>query len=113
MGRQCELLGKSRSWYYYRGPSQSKRTEQDRRNLEVVEQIHDEIPFYGYRKAACEARARGHEISAKQMLRLRRKSNIRALRLPPPTSTPRTAHATYPYLLQGREKSLRERGLAG
>ena len=64
--------------------------------------MHAEIPFYGYRKAACEAGERGWDISAKQMLRVRRENNIRALKLPPPTSTPRTAHATYPYLLAGR-----------
>lgn len=37
------------------------------------------------------------------MLRIRREENIRAVRVPPPTSTPRTAHAVYPYLLSGRE----------
>lgn len=50
-----------------------------------------------------EADERGFDISAKQMLRIRREQNIRAVHVPPPTSTPRTAHAVYPYLLSGRE----------
>lgn len=47
-----------------------------------------------------EARERGYEIPPERMRRLRGLRGIRALRLPPPTSTPRTAHATYPYLLK-------------
>jgi putative transposase len=101
--RQCELLGRSRSWYYYRGGRNSRRQEHEQRLATVAEEVHAEIPFYGYRKAAFEAAERGWDISVKQMLRVRRENNIRALRLPPPTSTPRTAHARYPYLLDNRE----------
>jgi len=68
----------------------------------MAEEVHVEIPFYGHRKADCEAAERGWDISAKQMLRVRRENNSRALNLPPHTSTPRKAYATYPYLLAGR-----------
>ena len=93
-------MGKSRSWYYYRPRVDPEREEQERADTEVIEEIHEDIPFYGYRKASLEAAERGHYISPARMLRLRESCGIRALTLPPPTSTPRTAHATYPYLLK-------------
>jgi putative transposase len=96
-------LGKSRSWYYYRPRRNPKPEEQDRRKRAAAEAVHNDIPFYGYRKAALEAQERGHNITFKQMLRLRRECRIHAVQVPPPTSTPRTAHAQYPYLLKGKQ----------
>lgn len=66
--------------------------------------LKDEIPFYGYRKMALEMAERyGIPISFKRTYRLWCELGLHAVQLPPPTSTPRTAHAVYPYLLKGKK----------
>lgn len=106
MSKQCELLGKSRSWYYYRSQPDENRMRREREDEEMVEQISEEIPYYGYRKVALEIRERyGLDLSFKRTQRLRKKLGLRAVTLPPPTSMPRTAHAVYPYLLKGKRIS--------
>lgn len=101
IARQCELLGKSRSWYYYRPYTRQDRLETDNADKELIEEISEEIPFYGYRKIALEAGSRSRPLSFKRAYRLCRELDIAAVRLPPPTSSPYTAHAVYPYLLRG------------
>ena len=97
------MLGKSRSWYYYRPGKDSKRELKDEFDKAVMNSLSNEIPFYGYRKIALEAKDRyGIDLSFKRALRLRRELSLHAVIPPPPTSIPRTAHAVYPYLLRGK-----------
>ena len=104
ISRQCELLGKSRSWYYYRPRENTRRKISDDFYKYVVTRLSSLIPFYGYRKIALEAFERYRiDMSFKQTYRLRTHLGLHAVRMPPPTSTPRTAHAVYPYLLANRE----------
>lgn len=104
MRRQCKLLGRSRSWYYYRPLRDPDRLEREGHDMRIIEELSEELPFYGYRKIALEAQERyGSQLSFKRTQRLRRQLGLHAVCLPPPTSTPRTAHAVYPYLLEGRE----------
>jgi putative transposase len=102
--KQCELLGKSRSWYYYRSKDDANRLAKEARKAAMVRKVSDKIPYYGYRKVALEVCEQyGVSLSFKQAWLLRKKEGIKAVRVPPPTSTPRTAHAVYPYLLVGKE----------
>ena len=104
IGRQCSLLGKSRSWYYYRPYKSSEREDRDSQEKNWILSITDDFPFYGYRKIALEMAERYEiPIAMKRTYRLCRDLGIKAVHLPPPTSTPRTAHAVYPYLLKGRK----------
>ena len=102
--RQCRLLGKSRSWYYYKPYKSAERVEADERDKERILEVKEDIPFYGYRKVALEIAERyGVPMTDKRTYRIWHELGLKALRLPPPTSTPRTAHAVYPYLLKNRE----------
>lgn len=70
----------------------------------MVEHLSATLPFYGYRKVALEAAERyGVKLSWKRALRLRQEMQLHAVCLPAPTSTPRTAHRVFPYLLEGKE----------
>jgi len=40
VSRQCELLGKSRSCYYYRPRVDEQREKQERADIEITEAIH-------------------------------------------------------------------------
>lgn len=104
IARQCELLGKSRSWYYYTPYKDPSRTAKDDFDKKIIEYVSGLIPFYGYRKVSLEVQDRFRvSISFKRMYRLWKEMGLHAVRLPIPTSTPRTAHKIYPYLLSGRE----------
>ena len=102
--RQCELLGKSRSWYYYTPGKAVKRSAADTFYTELIKQVSDVFPFYGYRKIALELNEQySLELSFKEVYRLWQEEGLHAVHIPIPTSTPRTAHAVYPYLLGKKE----------
>ena len=104
ISRQCELLGKSRSWYYYKPYKDPCRTAQDDFYKEIIGYVSELIPFYGYRKVSFEVQDRfGVSISWKRTYRMWKEMGLHAVQPPIPTSTPRTAHKIYPYLLSGRE----------
>ena len=48
MSRQCELLGISRTAYYY--SLQRQQEDRDISDLKLILDTLREIPFYGYRK---------------------------------------------------------------
>ncbi len=95
---QCELLGISRSAYYYKpddGPAE--------RELAVLKAIMEELrkrPFYGYRKIACALQDLG--VTQKQVRRIMRKFGLRALYPKKNLSKPSKMHKNYPYLLRGK-----------
>ena len=69
VSRQCELLGLSRSSYYYRGRGES--TE----NLELmqrIDQIYLKKPYYGSRRMAEALRQEGYRVNRKRVQRLMR-----------------------------------------
>jgi putative transposase len=103
---QCALLGCSRSWYYYKPGKEPKREAKDEFDKGIIMKLSKTIPFYGYRKLSLEAEQRfGIDLSFKRTLRLCQELGVHAVVSPPPTSTPRTAHAVFPYLLKGKEIS--------
>jgi putative transposase len=98
------LLGKSRSWYYYTPYKDPKRIAHDQFDKTVIGKLSEMIPYYGYRKISFEAyECYGLSLSFKRAYRLRHEMNLHAVHIPIPTSTPRTAHAIYPYLLAGKK----------
>jgi len=78
----------------------------DEREKGYILDLKDEIPFYGYRKIALEMAERyGIPLSFKRTYRLWNELGLHAVHLPPPTSTPRTAHAVFPYRLKNKKIS--------
>ena len=71
---------------------------------ELIKRVSETFPFYGYRKIALEVNEQySMELSFKKVYRLWKEEGLHAVHIPVPTSTPKTAHAVYPYLLGKKE----------
>ncbi len=101
--RQCELLGKSRSWYYYCKEIDVDRLIEENRDKRMILEVYNDIPQYGYRKISLEAEERGYKISGKRTYRLMREMGVQAIYPKPRLSIPSKEHRKYPYLLRGLE----------
>jgi putative transposase len=95
--RQCELLGLSRSTFYYRPEGVS---EADLALMGLIDRCHLERPYYGSRRVRDWLNDRGHEVGRKRVRRLMRQMGLVALYPKRRTSKPNLAHKVYPYLLK-------------
>ena len=96
--RQCELLGVSRSGFYYEPlPTDAEELAIMRR----IDVLHLECPFYGSRKVCQQLQADGCQVNRKRIQRLMRLMGLEALVPKPNTSAPHPEHVVYPYLLRG------------
>jgi putative transposase len=98
ISRQCDLLGVSRSSYYYK-PKPIK--PEDLTLMDKIDKLYTENPSRGSRAIARHLR-RHHGIRAnrKKIQRLMRVMGIQAVYPKPNTSRPHPAHKVYPYLLR-------------
>ncbi len=96
--RQCELLGLSRSAYYYRPRSES---EFNLMLMNLIDEQYTRVPFYGIRKMTAWLRRGGYEVNHKRVRRLMRKMGLEAVYPGPNLSKPSKDHKKYPYLLRG------------
>ena len=97
LSRQCQLVGVSRSSFYYK-PTQVKPED-----LELMRQIDEQYlktPFYGSRSMTKHFRRLGQKINRKRVQRLMRLMGIEAVYPHPRTSKPHPGHKIYPYLLR-------------
>lgn len=95
--RQCQLLGFSRSGFYYE-PQLENQT-----NLNLLEMIDKQFlktPFYGSRQMMRHLQREGHVIGRHRIRRLMHKIGITAIYQKPRTSDPHPKHRIYPYLLR-------------
>jgi putative transposase len=95
--RQCELLGLTRSSYYYEPASETKE------NLAVMRLIDEEYtrhPFYGSRRMAVWLSQQGQEVNRKRVQRLMRLMGLEAIYAKPTLSAADRQHKVYPYLLR-------------
>lgn len=96
--RQCELVGLSRStWYYEPVPEGAE-------NLALkalIDRIFTDTPYFGSRKIAEMLRRQGHPVNRKRVQRLMREMGLEAIWRKPNTSKPHPEHRIYPYLLRG------------
>lgn len=98
--RQCDLLGLSRSSFYYRGKGESQL------NLELMRMMDEqflETPWYGSRQMARWLRREGHRVGRKRVARLMGKMGLVAVYQKPNTSKPHPENRVYPYLLRKLE----------
>ncbi len=95
ISRQCELLGLSRSSYYY----ESKKDNSD--NLWLMNLIDEQFtktPFYGVERMTAWLRRQGQEVNHKRIRRLMRLMGLEAIYPKPRLSLSNQAHKKYPYL---------------
>jgi putative transposase len=96
--RQCELLGVSRSaWYYQPRPMDA----QDLELMRLIDEQYLRTPFYGSRKMREHLRRLGYPVNRKRVQRLMRVMGLEAIYLKPRTSVLHPEHRVYPYLLRG------------
>ena len=94
--RQCELIGMSRSSWYYRPTGNSER------NLElmrVIDEAYLKMPWYGSRQMVRHLRRLGYGVGRKRVRRLMRLMGLRSVAPQPHKSRRNPAHPVYPYLL--------------
>src|SRR5271157_874556 len=98
VSQQCELLGLSRSSYYYEPATESAE------NLALMALLDREYtahPFRGSRGMRAWLRREGHEVNRKRVQRLMRLMGLEAVYPKPRLSVGGAGHKLYPYLLRG------------
>jgi len=96
---QCELLGISRSAYYYK--PELIVNEEDVRILKAIMEELSLHPFYGYRKITLALK--NMAVTRKQIRLIMEKAGLRAVFPGKQLSKPNKEHEKYPYLLRNKE----------
>jgi putative transposase len=95
--RQCELLGISRSTYYY----EPKEIDGEELTLlRCLDEQYLKTPFYGSRKMTVYLNSLGYTIDRKRVIRLMRKLGLQAIYPKPKTTVLNPEYKIYPYLLR-------------
>ncbi len=95
---QCDVLGISRSGYYYECSPESAE------NLAIMsrlDKLHMDNPVYGSRRLGQMLEREGLLVNRKRVARLLRVMGIEAIYPRTRTSDPGVGHRIYPYLLKG------------
>jgi putative transposase len=98
VSQQCELLGLSRSSYYYEPATE---TAENLSLMALIDREYTAHPFLGSRRMATWLRGEGHAVNRKRVQRLMRLMGLEAVYPKPRLSVPGTGHKVYPYLLRG------------
>jgi len=98
IGRQCELLGLSRSSYYYE-PAQE--TPENLRLMRLIDREYTAHPCKGSRRMAVWLnKVKGEEVNRKRVQRLMRLMGLEAVYPKRKLSHPGSGHKVFPYLLR-------------
>jgi putative transposase len=97
IARQCELVGVSRSGFYYRP---SGETELNLMLMRLIDEQHLKTPYYGARQMARHLRREGYIVGRKRIRRLMQKMGLCAVYQRPRTTVPAADHEVHPYLLR-------------
>lgn len=95
--RQCELLGMSRSSYYFKGKGESPLNLQ---LMRLIDQQFLKTPFYGSRQMTRWLVRQGYALSRNRVRRLMGVMGLVPIYQAPRTSTSNPEHKVYPYLLR-------------
>lgn len=96
--RQCQLLGLSRSSYYYEVRGES---EENLELMNLLDEQYTKTPFYGSPRMTAWLRREGFQVNHKRIERLMSLMGIEALRPKPNLSKASAENRIYPYLLRG------------
>lgn len=96
--RQCELVGLSRSTWYYEPMPES---EENLRVMRLIDEQYTRTPFYGWPRMTAYLRGHGEGINHKRVQRLMQVMGLQAVYPKPRTTVSAPGHQVYPYLLRG------------
>ena len=94
---QCILLSISHSGFYYTPAAESERNLSI---MNVIDKIHTEYLFYGFRRIRKELENYGFFVGKKLVIRLMKLMSIHTIYPKPKTTVPSSEHTVYPYLLR-------------
>ena len=97
ISRQCELLGLSRSSYYYAPCSE---TLQNLKIMRLMDEQYLKTPFYGVRRMHACIQSQGYQVNIKRIRRLMRLMGLEAIYPKPRQRFWGPEHNVYPYLLK-------------
>ena len=97
VSQQCELLGLSRSSYYYEPATESA---ENLALLALLDREYTAHPFRGSRGMTAWLRREGHTVNRKRVQRLLRLMGLEAVYPKPRLSVGGAGHKVYPYLLR-------------
>lgn len=95
--RQCELLGMSRSGYYYKEKGVSPLNQH---LMNLIDEQYTKTPFYGVEKMTAWLKRQGYPVNPKRIRRLMRTMGLEAVYPGPRLSISNKEHRKYPYLLR-------------
>ena len=98
VARQCELLGVSRSSYYYQSQPPSER---DLRQMRLIDEEYTRHPFFGARRLSRWLCDQGEPACRERVGRLMRILGLEAIYPKKRLSLGNKEHKKYPYLLRG------------
>ena len=96
----------ARSTYYYQIKNREKILERQKKDnvlKDLIDDIHIDFPYYGYRFLHEELKRSGHNINTKKIRRLQKKFGLFPVRLRKyvKTTDAKHSHRIYPNLLKG------------
>lgn len=98
--QQCQLLGVSRSSYYYQPKGES---QENLMYMRLIDEQYLKTPFFGYRQMTRWLNQQGYPINKKRIERLMGIMGLQGAVPGPHTSKPHPEHKVYPYLLKGMQ----------
>jgi putative transposase len=98
VARQCELVGLSRSSFYYIPQEESP---ENLYLMRLLDEQYTRTPFDGVRRMTAWIRAQGYAVHHKRVARLLHTLGLETLYTKPPTSQAQPGHRVYPYWLRG------------
>ena len=100
--KQCQLLGISRSSYYYQPKGES---QENLMYMRLIDEQYLKTPFFGYRQMTRWLNRQGYPVNKKRIERLMGIMGLQGAVPGPHTSKPHPEHTLYPYLLKGMQLS--------
>lgn len=97
ISRQCELLGLSRSGYYYQP---QEETALNFHLMNLIDEQYMKMPFYGVDKMTAWLRKSDYPVNPKRIRRLMRAMGLEAIYPKRNLSISSSEHKKYPYLLR-------------
>jgi putative transposase len=98
ISQQCEILGISRSGYYYSPCPVDQATFE---LMNIIDKQYTKTPYYGTRRMSDYLRMIGHNVDRKRVRRLYKLMGLVAIYPKRNLSKPGEGHKIYPYLLKG------------
>ena len=97
---QCEIIGLSRSVYYYKPTENEVETEKKEQILKFIEELFAKRPYFGHRRIHQYLIEAGYDIGRDKVLDYMKELNIEPIYPKKKTTIVNKVHKKYPYLLK-------------